>query len=498
MNKTLFIITLFIMCIGLCALNCTPDIDIWARLIAGGYICENLAIPKTDFLSYSPTHIWYDHEWGASVIFYIIFKYFGSSGLIILKGLLVFTALFICYKTIDLRKPKTTVSYNILYYSIMFLAINRSLGAVIRCLLFTYIFFALYLYILERSRQNKNKSLIFLPVIMMFWCNIHGGFISGLGLILLYCLGELLNKRSIKKYLYALIGCLAVLFINPYGIEYVKFLFSAALMKREYITEWQSPFIYKNLTLYIIYKLILIFVTITTLFKLIKNKISLKEIDITKILIILVTMCLSIKSLRHIPFFIICAGVFLYDDFYSIFKLNTNKTFNLLKNVIIYFLIIAISFPLFISKKEIKITETKYPRFAIEFIKINNLKGNLFINFDWGSYAEYKLYPNNKIVMDGRYEEVYYPDLMDKLKNFHLVENDWYKVIREHPADVMVLEKKYPVFNKILNHPDWELVFDNNLSGVFVPKKKLKDKYIYPPASDNHYNDNLFKTDIKY
>ncbi len=497
MNRIVFIITLLIFCCGQCCINSTPDNDLWARLIAGGYIFENHCVPLKDFLSYTPTHTWYDHEWGASLIFYCILKYFGNSGLILLQGILTFFTLFFCYKTIDLRPPKTTISYNILYYAIIFFAIQKSLGATIRCLLFTCLFFTMFLYILERARQDKNKSLYLLPILMLFWCNIHGGCLSGLGLIILYCAGEFLNKNSIKKYIYTLFGCIPVLFINPYGISYVIFLFKAALMKRTYITEWKSPFINYYKYSYPLYKIYLFVMPITGIINIIKNKLSYKQIDKTKILVLLTTMFLSIISIRHIPFFVISAGIFLYDDFYSIFNFTKNKTVILFKNVIIYFLIIILSLPPLIAKKEIRITETKYPRFAIEFIKINNIKGNLFINFDWGSYAAYKLYPNNKIVMDGRYEEVYYPELLNDLKNFHLVKNDWYKIIREYKTDVMIIEKEYPVYEKMKNHADWELVFENNLSGVFIPKKDIKDKYLYPIVNDEYYNKTIFSTNLK-
>ena len=48
---------------------------------------------------------------------------------------------------------------------------------------------------------------------------------------------QFLNKESIKKYIITLFSCIAVLFINPYGIEYVKFLLYAATMDRTFITE---------------------------------------------------------------------------------------------------------------------------------------------------------------------------------------------------------------------------------------------------------------------
>ncbi len=507
MKKILFIVLLFIFCIGFCCSYNIPDNDIWARLIAGYHIVEKHSILTSDFLSYTPTHFWYDHEWGASAIFYFVLKHFGASGLIILRGLLCALTIFVCYKTVELRNPKSTVPYNILYFVFMFLVVNKSVGSVIRCLLFTCLFFAIFLYVLERARLKNKKILILLPFIMVLWCNIHGGCISGLGLIGIYCLGEFLNKKPFKEYIYTFIGCFAALFINPYGINYVKFLFNAALMNRSYITEWLSPFSRMYFGQYIKFKVYLIFMLAVQIIYLIKEKINYDKADKTKILIIIGMTYLSVFHIRHQTFFVFTVGTLLYDEFYSLFnylisKIKIKNEENLksvvfFKEVAVYFFLFMISFPYLIStNKPIRITETKYPRYAVEFIKINKIKGNLFINFDWGSYAAYKLYPDNLIVMDGRYEEVYNPDLLLQLKNFHLLKNDWYKIIRDYKTDVMILEKKYPVYKKMAENPDWVLVFENNLNGVFVTKDKVKKEYLYPSIDDDYYNKNLFETNI--
>ena len=506
--KIFFIVMLFVFVLGFCCLNCIPDNDLWARLIAGEYIVNNLNVCKFDFVSYTPTHIWYDHEWGASIFFYLALKYFGHSGLIFLKGILVALTLFICYKTIELRNPKSTIPYNILYFVCMFLAMQKSIGATVRCLLFTCLFFSLFLYILERARAGKTKSLYFLPLIMIFWSNIHGGCLSGIGLIGLYIVGEYLNKKSVRNYIKVLIACLGALFINPYGWEYVKFIFFAGTMNRGYITEWQNSFCKEYLTAYMNYKIYLVIMLLTSIGYAVKEKLTYEKIDKTKLLVLLAMTYLSGTHIRHQSFFVIAVGTLYYDEFYSLFnsvikqigkflRLNNDEVTERiikLKEITVYFLLFIMSFPPIIAKnKQIEISSTAYPMYAIEFVKINNLTGNLFINFDWGSYAAYKLYPLNRIVMDGRYEEVYNPDLLLQLKDFHMMKNDWYKIIRDYKTDVMILETKYPVYQAILNHPDWTLVFDNNLFGVFVPTKTRKDSYLYPVPSYEYYNANLFK-----
>ena len=514
MKKYLFIITIFILSMGLCCVyNCFPDNDLWARLIAGAHVVEKLSVLKYDFLSYTETHPWYDHEWGASIFFYIALKHFGHAGLILLKGILAALTLFFCYKTVEVRKPQSTIPYNITYFAIMFLVALNNFGPTTRCLMFTCLFFSIFMYILECARAGRKKLLILLPILMILWSNIHGGCMSGIGLIGLYIVGEFLNKNTFKEYIYTLIGCLFALFINPYGIEYVKFLFYATTMNREMITEWRSAFIAQNANLFIRYKIYLIIMLLTQIIYLVKNKINYEKLDKTKLLIILTMTYLSVTHIRHHTFFIFAVGTLLYDEFYSLFntlmakvkekfKITNDeniKSFVLAKEIIIYFILLIISIPPLIAKnKEIRITETKYPRYAIEFLKINNITGNLLISFNWGSYAAYKLYPQNLISMDGRYEEVYAPSLLIDITNFNMLKEDWDEIIKKYKTDVMIIDSEYPVYLKLQNDPNWELVFSNNIAGVFVPKDKVKEKYLYPTPDDDYYNQTLFDTDIKF
>ena len=96
--------------------------------------------------------------------------------------------------------------------------------------------------------------------------------------------------------------------------------------------------------------------------------------------------------------------------------------------------------------------------------------------------------------MDGRYEEVYNPELILQLRDFHILNGDWYKIIRDYKTDVMIIEKQYPVFNEIQKKKEWTLVFENNLSGVFVPTETVKNEYLMPIPKSDYYNKTKFRT----
>ena len=139
-----------------------------------------------------------------------------------------------------------------------------------------------------------------------------------------------------------------------------------------------------------------------------------------------------------------------------------------------------------------------YPVREVEFIKINNLKGNILSNFGLGSYISYKLYPNNLIYMDGRYEEVYYDEMIPLLKKFFLVNPGWDDVLKKYPPEIMIIEKYYPVYDTLKNSEDWKLVFEGEVFGVFLQKDNLQADYSMPAKEIDYYKDTLFDTDIKF
>ena len=74
-EKFLFILLALFSLLLACLLD-NYDYDLYARLIVGEHFFKTGWIAYEDFLSYTPTHLWFDHEWGASVIFYAFFKLF--------------------------------------------------------------------------------------------------------------------------------------------------------------------------------------------------------------------------------------------------------------------------------------------------------------------------------------------------------------------------------------------------------------------------------------
>lgn len=479
------------------------DYDLWARLIVGKCFMQTGQVLKHDFLSYTPTHTWYDHEWGSGVVFYITQHYFTHVGLLMLQVILLFLIYFTITKIVKLRGVQTTHPYNFIFYFFSLCAITQVVDQPIRCQLFSFFFFTIFLYILELARKGENRPLWLMPVIMLVWNNLHGGCVAGLGLIAMYIIGEFINRKPVKKYLAPFILSLLVLPINPWGFKYLVFLVHATTMKRPDIMEWFdlfTPMYNKAFLEFRLFAATMIFAEVGYIVKAVRSKVF--NFDATKFIVILSTLYLATSHVKHIPFAVISMTAFLYDDIYTIFNLVTFNIFNKVakyKDFLVYGLAFVFIF-ININKQNFDpfLEWNKYPIRVVEFMRLNDIKGNLFVNFGQGSFVSYKLYPHNKIYMDGRYEEVYYDYMLPIMQEFFLAGPKWDTLFKTFPPEVLLIEKNYPIYKKLATVPEWKRIFADNNFALFVKANKVKKEYKQPSVFLDYYKKTLFDSDINF
>ena len=276
----------------------------------------------------------------------------------------------------------------------------------------------------------------------------------------------------------------------------------ANTMHRPYIVEWWGLFSKYYLTKLIEFKFFMFASVIIEGIYIFKNirLSSFKEWyfkeDKVKLIVLLSTLYLAIEHVKLLPFFAIASVCFIYEDFYKIIE---NIKLPVWKDKAVYGAILFISlFTLTAKNFSVPAGIDIYPVKEVEFVKINNLKGNILTNFGFGSYVSYKLYPNNLIFMDGRYEEVYYDYMVPALKEFFLAYPNWNFVLKNFTPDVMILENMYPIYNKLKNSKDWTVVYEGAKFGVFLPASKAGRKFIQPTDDTNYYQNTLFNRDIKF
>ncbi len=510
LRKYLFYPSLFILCWVYAVKFNDADYDFWARIAAGKMFLQTGSVLPNDIFSYTLTKQWIDHEWGSGVIFWYLADTFGDMGLIALKIALMFSIMWLISRIIELHNPKPDTHRNILFYFLIILATFFGIGHTVRCQLFTFTLFTLWIYTLERVRLGETRLLWILPVTIVIWANLHGGFVAGLGLLFIYGLGEFLNKKPYKQYFIAMLPTALVTLINPYGFKYLQYIFYATTMDRSnIITEWMKTDLFASWWSWYALKITLLIYFTSVIFYFIKKRPSFEQVDKVKFLLLGITLYLALNHIKHQAFFVISAACFLYHDFYAIFGEKIPRLLNVAKDAALYFIIIGAGILLMVFNPIlVTVPLNKFPVCSVEFIRQNNIKGNVLSVFHWGSYIAWKLYPDCHIALDGRFEEVY-PEETFYLVSMLISHSNkpekgiyWDKVLKIYHTDIIIAAKssknEKKTYNALKESKDWKIVFEGPISAVFVRKELAKDDYKKPVIDYGKILEEKYETKMEF
>lgn len=447
------------------------DPDIWLHLKTGEYIVQHGAVPQID--TYSATvsgKEWTNHSSLTQVIFYYIFNLAGADGLIFFSAilmLLAFLLLFLC-----LYKNNSVFSLSIVILTLTIFASRIRFN--IRPENFSVLFFCAFLFIL--TRQINRKWIFILPLIQLAWVNCHGFFMLGPVLVALFIIGEKskLQQKDYRNLLVVFLLTTLACLINSYGIKGalypVTVIFKTISQPsiiyykiRELLPPWRL-----SSNQVAVYYILLAVSFASFLF-------NLRKINRTYLFSWLLFLGISFNINRNIIFFNCIACIATVDNFSrmevkkSISKLFPDSLVFLLKCIIlIVIIVVSAQHSLNILDNNYYIfSENRnkssllgeavevYPNKAADFVLKNKLPDNLFNLFDYGNYLIYRLYPQNRVFVDGR-TELYNNDFF----------KDYYRILSVDTPTISELLVKYKV-NTIL------------LSGNFSPDLEDLAKYLH-------------------
>ena len=461
------------------------DPDLWGYLSFGRLFWNSNGFPYHDIYAYTPTKdIWVYHEWLTGVIFYPLYVWLGPASLQVMKYILgLGTALLILMTARQRGASLPMAVVGLLLVSPLF---GFSYSPV-RAQAFTYLFLALTLFILERSKVTDNQmQLLWLVPLFPLWANLHGGFIVGLGIIGFYAAGNLAAGRKAGLLILVLGLSAAFTFINPYGVNYWVYLIDAVTMPRPDIGEWQSLlWALKNGEYFInaAYFLFLFAFIIIALF------IS-RRLNITDALLIIATGYLAFRHIRHQSLFFITAGCLLPGYLTAIWKSVENSPeianrWNKLTRAaipVIFSLLILIYGFKFLSGHPFTLiasphsdnsaSEYYYPVSAVKYIRSAGIKGNMLTEFDWGEYIIWELNGNCRVAIDGRYETVYPEYVSREYFEFAAGGPDLRKYLDKYPHDLILLQHDNYICEIIRKQSDWKQIYIDADSVLFMRDKK--------------------------
>lgn len=384
--------------------NPPADPDLFARVAVGRLISRD-GVYLFDPFAFTPRKLFFiDHEWFAGYFFYWITKLGGDRGLVFFSLFTLLLSIWILYRAAGIYAPDSRS----IFFPCFFFGVVQCVyvwGSFVRSQVFTYLFLpVIFLGIACCERRDDRRVMLLFPLIMLVWANAHGGFVTGFAFVVLYML-VLAIRMEWHKALFTAAVCLAMLAVtavNPYGFAaFWSFVIDAVSMARPSISEWgpllpDSP---ENLLNYLYFLTVLAGLWVT------RGK-------LLPVLFLAVSLWQGIAHMRLLAIPSMVAAVFLEEEFEAaarkflklspVFIRASAFTISGLTAAAVCFVFFRI-----VSLPAVVLNYSGYPVEAAEWLRESGLRGKLLVDFNTGSFAMWRLYPEFLISLDGRYEEVY-------------------------------------------------------------------------------------------
>lgn len=198
------------------------NVDTWKNLVTGKYLFLFQKFPHYSTFTIAPVEDFVaedSYDWLGSLIIYSFYYYMGYSGLTLLKFLPLVVFWFTVNKFTRFENSIDSIAFiAFISYCVSTRIIARD--SIFGLVLFTCVFFVWGIYI----RKKDRRFLWIIPIILVFWSNLHGSFqIGGLllfaiwvGSVLEYLLFRSIPLRTlISIFLVGTLSLLSVHLVKP-------------------------------------------------------------------------------------------------------------------------------------------------------------------------------------------------------------------------------------------------------------------------------------------
>jgi hypothetical protein len=436
------------------------DPDLWGHVRFGGDIVRS-GIPFTDPYSFTSDIPWINHEWLAEVLMYLAWAAGGGAGLIALKMIIVGGTLALVIDSIR-REPAPPISDLLVFAALVGL---WSRVFVVRPQLFSIVLFAALLWIFKSAESGKARRLWLLPILFLFWANLHGGWIVGMGVLLLWAaigFTPFATAPLPRGVLAAAVAAsLAAALVNPYGFGLWRFLAETVRPSRPDVSDWR-PLAETDAQVLVPWAI----TAVVTAIALVRSRL---RIPLAPLLIVVGLGISSIKVNRLDVFFTLSL-VMLFARYFGgadgqAVPAWTTRTKGVAAAIAIVLAVLA-----WRAQPQITCLRLDGPwmpeRESGAFIAANTLGGRLLTWFDWGQYAIWHFAPRLKVSLDGRRETVYSDGFVSQHLRLYFNPDSALDVLERFQADYAWLPVNLQLTHT-LDRLGWHRLYTGPVSVVF-------------------------------
>ena len=498
----LFILLLFSLTIGALAPRLLGDAGTGWHIRNGDLILQTRGITRLD--SFSATmngQPWYAWEWLFDATIARIHQWTGLNGVCFLAALIVAASFALTFRLSLRRGGSVAVTLPLLVIAVGASAIHLFA----RPHVFSWLLAVIWFQLLDSGEAvgGKHRGLFWLPVIMLFWVNVHGGFVLGLALCAIYfvagCIRLWRTKDSaerqtarawIAKLTVAGVASFLVGLINPFGYKLYthvyQYLSDRFLMN--HIDEFRSPDFHGLAQQCFAALLLIAIVTVAVagrklrasellllIFAVYSGLYASRNLPVSSLLMTLILAPLLSQALASaaknttIP-----SGTRRFLSAIDSFSARMAHAESGLRGHL--WPAIAVIGGLFLVAQQGRLGSNqimqahfdakRFPVAAVNAIQQRGIHEPIFSEDYWGGYLIYRLYPQNRVFVDDRHD--FYGDVFLKryLKIIH-VEPGWEAALKEMNPNYVLLTRESTLTNILKEVPQWKVIYEDETATLF-------------------------------
>lgn len=478
----------------LCVLTLTflpiVDPDFFWHVKIGELVLESGRLPRSEVFSHTAAdQAWVVQGWFSDVVLHVVWNSAGVFGVRALIASLLVATWWVIYRSVRLyvHRPETALILSAVGVALLEPAVAP------RPTIATALGLAVVLHsLLAYRRSGQSRWLLALPLSFAVWPNVHFGYLAGMGLALLFMASDVLERLVPLKHALrepgVLIGarpmlvgllCVAAVGANPHGYIVLWDAIQMAIDGAQSpISEWQSPSFGNIIGKLVYFGIAAFFVA---------RAFARKSVSWLDLVVPLAVIGAALSAARHIALMGVVLAPFLARAVASWDSRDFDVRLGRLSRsaaiasremgprassrlnmalVATVTLVLALVLPT-VNEKFDEVAKRFQPSGAADFILEHELKGPLFNTYNGGGYLIYRLYPRERVFIDGRYNP--YPKRV--FDDYLAITNgapDWFVRLESYSVNVIVSETTASFRQLLLLRPEFRLVYEDPYFSVLV------------------------------
>jgi len=463
------------------------DGDTGWHIRTGEYILDTRSVPSHDLFSFSKAgQPWFAWEWGSDVIFGALHRAWGLKGVVVVSGLVLTLSATLLFRYMLWRGANLLAAL----VATLVAAGASTVHYLARPHIFTLLGLTAAMWMLERDRRRPSRTVWWLVPMTVLWTNLHGGVLAWLTCVALVSAGCAWGAAvapggtpyrfsPLRRYGLLAGACVAATLVNPYGWRLHQHV--ADYMRsdwiRQAVEEFQSPRFRSESMLQFE---ILLFAGVAMV------PVFLRQRRFGDMLLVVFWAHAALVSARHVPLYATIAAPLCATEasrWWGAWSagLDRKSAGGVLRDCLrdfstgmgrssIWVPVALACMAAFPWDGPADFPDNKFPVAALRrtaplMTPAGGARPRILTSDQWGDYLIYRLYPHQRVFMDGR-SDFYGPAMGQDYLILLNGAPGWDRIVDGYRFDVALLPLEWPLAQLMMRHPSWQVRYQDRQAVV--------------------------------